>query len=104
MIRPLVTIEESTILGMLGNQQLLNAFPFLQQLKNTLSDIGACGTCRRDKKNQEKLRRRREAMSSARVTFATLPGSSRTTLKQILQARKVRVTYFSGKKKIVVTY
>jgi hypothetical protein len=102
MLRQLVTIEESTLLGMLVDQRYLNEFPFLLQLKAKLAEIGDCGRCGR--KDRTKLQERQNALAGARLTFATLPSSRRNVLKHLLQTHKVRVIYFSGAKKIQVTY
>lgn len=103
-LRQLVTIEESTILGMLQDVRYLNEFPFLRNLKTKLDQIGDCGSC--TKRKPEKIRERREALTATRVTFAHLPGNSRAILKHLLQTKKVRVIYFSdnGRKKIQLTY
>lgn len=102
MLRPMVTIEESTILGMTQDVRYLNEFPFLKILKTKLDQIGDCSSCRR--KSREKLQERKQALAEARTSFANLPGSRRSVLKHLLQAKRVRVIYFSGKKKIQLTY
>lgn len=103
-LRPLVTVEESTILGMLKNQQFLEAFPFLKQLKTNIEGLGDCGTCRRNPATRQKLQRRKELLSSARHTFAHLPLAQKAVLKGLLGTRKIRVTYMSGTRRIQLTY
>jgi hypothetical protein len=103
-MRPLVTIEESTILGMLKNPQFLTAFPFLQQLKTNIEGLGDCGSCRRNPATRQKLQRRKDLLSNARHTFAHLPIAQKVVLKGLLQTRKIRVTYMSGTKRIQLTY
>lgn len=103
-LRPLVTIEESTILGMLKNQPFLDAFPFLKQLKTNIETLGDCGSCRRNPATRQKLQRRKELLTSARHTFAHLPTPQKSVLKGLLGTRKVRVTYMSGTRRIQLTY
>lgn len=102
MLRQLVTIEESTILGMVQDVRYLNEFTFLQQLKGKLEKIGDCSSCRR--RSREKLQERKAALADARMGFVGMPGSQRNKLKHLLQTKKVRIIYFSGKKKIQLTF
>jgi hypothetical protein len=105
-LRPLVTIEESTILGMTQDPRYVDAFPFLRQLKASLDKLGDCSTCgaKRNPGNRLKLQQRKDMLTAARHTFAHLPSAQKVVLKNLLGTRKVRVIYLSGKRRIALTY
>lgn len=105
-LRPLVTIEESTILGMLRDPRYLDAFPFLKALKNNIDKLGDCTSCgaKKNPGNRLKLQQRKELMTAARTAFAHLPTPQKVVLKSLMQTRKIRVIYISGKRRISLTY
>jgi hypothetical protein len=91
--RKLVTIEDSTIVGMATSERAVLAFPFLAPLARQLAAERAaatrsggrqCGRCGARKKSAEMI-------GKIKGILAGLDTAKRDQLKQLLNAEKVRI-------------
>lgn len=98
MPQPLVYLDEARINAMLEDGRFLQAFPFLQVLKN--QKAAQCSSCSR-RAAQVSL-----DYNSIKQQFAQMPDPLKLQLKQLLDAAKVRIVYQDPVKRQVlkITY
>lgn len=88
----LVVIEDSTIMSMLANKELVNKIPCLLNKKNLFeTSKGGCGSCAR-----KRLAKQREEMRKIKTCLASLSPEKKTELKQHFGAEQLRVVYVNN--------
>lgn len=85
----LVVIEDSTILTMLNDARFTSEIPCLQNKVEIFRQGNTpCGECAR-----KRQARQRQEMAALKACLANLSAEKKTALKQLLNAKKVRVVY-----------
>ena len=84
----LLVIEDSVLQGMLGNEAILRALPFLAQLRNAPRKTG-CGHCG----GGAAQRARSGAYQQAKQAIAALGSDKKAELKRLLNTRQLRVLF-----------
>ena len=74
---------------LLTNNQILEAFPFLQPLKTKAAALGSCAPCQRGKKGQELDAHIQDAVKR----IVDMDAASKASLKTMLNASTVRAYY-----------
>ncbi len=87
-LRELVVIEDGTIAGMAAEARFLTAFPFLKTLSAVLTTSTSCSSCGGGSTNG-----RSDALKAARRSLAGLSSDRKIALKQMLNAKRVRLVY-----------
>jgi hypothetical protein len=89
-LNPLVTIQESTLAAMAGDQRFLVEFPFLSELKRAprKRGRGCCGSS---------AGVRADVYQRVRAQLATMDSNRKQTLKRLLNARGVRIIFRDNK-------
>jgi hypothetical protein len=88
----LAIIEDSTILTMLRDPRFTEAIPCLaNKLALFKQAAGGCGTCAQKRKEKQ-----RTEMAKIKSCLAALAPDKKVALKQLLDAKKVRVTYVNA--------
>lgn len=90
--KPLVVIEEGLLSKMANDAKFVKEFPFLKSLQSTKKP-GGCGGC---KAAQE----RAVVFTSAKKAIRGLPSDKSNRLKQLLNARSIRVRYMDRGKTV----
>lgn len=94
----LVTIDDKQIRNMVNDQRFLAAFPCLQGGNKLLQQSPRlCGRCM--KKRQTAIN---GAMTAMRTCIGTLDQTSRNTLKKLLNANQVRVSFRNTRNQTIV--
>lgn len=91
-MKNLVVLEDSLIRSMVMNPQFVAAFPCLQAGRSVASGSKCTPCARRRQQSRETA-----IMGNLKSCLAGLPGSKRAELKQLLNAKQVRIVYSSGK-------
>lgn len=91
--RKLVVIENSQLVNMANQKTFLREFPFLKSLAGL--NPKSCRPCKGGTRNQRQIT---DAFASAKQTLAGMGDAKKRKLKQLLNARKVRLTYRMGSK------
>ena len=90
-LRKLVIIEDSMIIGLSNNHQIVSAFPFLSPLKKlTSARRGGCGKCGSGAKQRAKL------LQSAKMAIIGLSADKKQQMKKLMNAGKIQVKYRSS--------
>lgn len=92
----LVVIEDSTIMTLLQDRRFTDAIPCLFNKLEIFRHNTGCGSCAR--KRQEK---QRSEMAKIKSCLAALSPDKKTTLKQLLGAKKVRVLFVNPAGQVV---
>lgn len=93
----LAVIEDSTILTMLRDPRFTETVPCLYNKAGLFQTTsGGCGSCAR--KRQEK---QRAEMARIKSCLAAMSAEKKIALKQLLNAKKVRINYASSTGKVV---
>lgn len=88
-MKELVIIEDSTVLMMARDARFSNAIPCLANKGDVFKPYGGgCGACAR-----KRQQRQREEMARVKSCLAALSPEKKAELKQLLDAKKVRVVY-----------
>ena len=90
--RPLVVIEDSLLQAMATNADIRREFPFLAAATRAQPRSTGCGSCSRRTATQNAV------ISRVKQQLAGLDDSKKRRLKDLLNARQVRVTYRHGNK------
>lgn len=95
--RELVPLDDATIAAMASNQRFLVAFPFLTGIGRVASarTCGSCGTAAKE---------RSAKFGAVKRAFAGMGEEAKRKLKEMLNAKKIRVTYLNDKKVIELTF
>lgn len=97
MANDLVTIEDSTILSMLADAKYATAIPCLyNKIEIFRNNAGGCGACARKRQQQQ-----RTEMAKIKSCLAALSNEKRAELKQLLGAKKLRITYVNNSGQVV---
>jgi len=97
----LVVIQDNTLKNMAKQTRFTKEFPFLQSLNrlNQGAPKRGCGGCRSSNNRVS------EVFAAAKRALASLPASKKRVLKELLGAKKVRVTYRqAGGKTVELTF
>lgn len=85
----LVVIEDSTILTMLADQKFASVIPcFFNKQEVFRNGPVSCGACAR-----KRQQRQRTEMAKIKSCLAAMTADKKVLLKQLLDAKKVRVTF-----------
>ena len=85
----LVVLEDSTILTLINDKKVSQAIPCLFNKSVVFQNQGGgCGACRRKREQ-----RMREEMARIKSCLGSLDVNKKNELKQILGAKKIRVTF-----------
>lgn len=90
--RRLVVIEDGLLTTMANSPQYVSQFPFLAALQGQKKKPGSCGSCSKDAKN------RANVYNSAKAAIAGMDVENKRKLKQLLNAKEVRVRFTEGRK------
>ena len=93
--KTLVVVEEGTLVSMAHNAVFLREFPFLASLANKVTKKGGCGGCGRA--GQE----RAAIFSAAKQTLAGMDSDKKRKLKELLNAKQIRITYKNASNKVI---
>ena len=85
--RHLVVLDNGLLLSLAQQEEFTREFPFLKQLHGVR---GSCGGCQRASHTQNQL------LNSAKQAFQALTGERKAKLKELLNARQLRVTYLTA--------
>ena len=99
-LRPLAIIRDNDLRNWAKNARFLKEFPFLKSLaraENSPKSRG-CSSCRKGNV------RASEIFSAARRTIGSLPPAKKQILKQLLGAKKIRVSYKTGTQTTQLTF
>jgi len=87
-LRKLVIIEDSMIVGLSNNHQIVSAFPFLSPLKRlTSARKSGCGKCGSGNKQRAKL------LQSAKMAIVGLNADKKQQMKKLMNAAKIQIKY-----------
>jgi hypothetical protein len=93
-LSPLILLDDGTLLRLAGMPRVVAQFPFLKVLAVRGKTSTGCNKCSRD-----------EAVSAnfqtVKQAIANLDSSSKRKLKEMLNARQLRVNYKSGSNKTI---
>jgi hypothetical protein len=92
----LAVIEDSTILTMLQDRRFSDTIPCLLNKAEIFRNNSGCGSCAR--KRQEK---QRSEMAKIKSCLAALSPDKKTALKQLLNAKKIRVVFVNPSGQVV---
>ncbi len=90
----LVVLEDSLLTSMAGNSAFVAEFPFLAPLARVLSAAAprsSCGGCGRTSSAPPLT-----PYGAAKAAIAAMPVAKKVRLKELLNARQLRVTYSGG--------
>lgn len=88
-MQELVYLDEATLDQMAANPAIMNEFPILQQLKG--ADNVSCPPCQRKKAPD-----RSASYGNVKTYFGTMSDDLKLRLKQLLNAKRIRVVYMKG--------
>jgi len=92
----LVVIENATITQMLGDPKMVKALPCLRIASNAAQQPRAgCGKCGR------KNRQQAADYTEIKRCIAGLASEGKRTLKNLLDANKIRIIYVNGRGRII---
>jgi hypothetical protein len=94
----LYVLENSALVNLASDKRFTSRFPFLAALQGKKpAASGGCGSCAR--KTEEVNR----AFNAAKAQIASLNAADAAAFRELLNARKVRVSYNDGGRSLVKT-
>lgn len=93
--KALVIVEDGILAVMAASAAYTREFPFLKGLTSKAGKP-ACGKCGSSNRDVSQLFRQ------AKATIGSLPSERKRKLKEMLGAERVRVTYISPQKRVIV--
>ena len=98
--KKLVVIEESLIISMANDKRFTKEFPFLSSLATyNGANGGGCGGCGKGSSSDRAV-----ALTSAKQTLAGMGDNKKRKLKELLNAKQIRITYRMGSKTVQHTF
>jgi len=96
-MKDLVVIEDSTILSMLQDARYTDTIPCLfNKAEIFRAGPGSCGACARKRKEKQ-----RAEMAKIKTCLAALSAEKKAAFKQLVGAKKIRVTYVNATGSVV---
>jgi hypothetical protein len=89
--RRLVVVEDGLLTTMANSPQYVSLFPFLAALQGKKKP-GGCGSCSKDAQN------RVQVYNAAKAAIAGMAVENKRKLKELLNAKEVRVRFTEGRK------
>jgi hypothetical protein len=94
-MQDLVIIENSMIMAMMADAEIVSQVPCLQNINTASTKKAGCGKCGR--KNTAKALE----YTSIKNCIAGMSSNNKRTLKKILDAHKVRIVYLNDTGRII---
>ncbi len=94
-LRELVVIEEGLLASMATNAAYLREFPFLASLGARQAKPGKCGGCGRGNAERSSI------FGAAKAAIGGMAAEKKRRLREMLNARHVRVTYINNSKRTI---
>jgi hypothetical protein len=98
-LNKLLILEESVLLGMIGNPTFVQEFPFMAGADGVITaKPSGCGRC------SQKAGRRIQAINGIKQSIVSMSIEKKQKLKQMVNADKVRVLISAGGKVTAYTF
>ena len=98
-LNKLLILEESVLLGMIGNPSFVQEFPFLAGSESVIkAKSSGCGRC------SQKAGRRIQAINGIKQSIVSMSVEKKQKLKQMLNSEKVRILISAGGKVTAHTF
>lgn len=96
-MRPVVVIEDSTILSMLNDPAFNTTIPCFFGKKDIFRNASSgCNTCAQKKQN-----RRREELARIKACLAGMSTQKKAEFKALCNTDKIRIVYYNNANKVV---